>query len=76
MQDDKDRVNASTTVNFDGFISLVDPKKSWVAKWCRVDALTQGCYAIKVHGDLPPEIEDILQDIDARNIGKLSQQEH
>jgi RNA polymerase subunit RPABC4/transcription elongation factor Spt4 len=35
MKGSPDRIQACTTTHFDGCISVVDPEKSWVARWQR-----------------------------------------
>jgi RNA polymerase subunit RPABC4/transcription elongation factor Spt4 len=37
-----------TTTSYNGFISLIRPAKSWVAKWNEVNNRVMGIYAIKV----------------------------
>jgi transcription elongation factor SPT4 len=39
----------------------MEPSKSWVARWQRVDKLTKGMYAIRVTGRLSPAVEDQLK---------------
>ncbi|KAI5173455.1 transcription elongation factor SPT4 [Pancytospora epiphaga] len=41
-----------TSSSFKGSIGLVDPKKSWVAKWHRLDGYVPGSYAMIVEGEL------------------------
>lgn len=40
----------ATSQVFEGLITLVDPKTSWVAKWQRLDGYYPGVYAVKVVG--------------------------
>jgi transcription elongation factor SPT4 len=47
---------------FEGLITIADPKKSWVAKWQRLDKYVQGMYAMKVSGQLPDDIRMMLED--------------
>ena len=75
LQDNKDKIKAATTAAFDGFIALADPANSWLARWCRIDNLYPGCYASRVHEDVSPEIDDLILELNLRNIGKLSQQD-
>ena len=76
MADNKSRINESTTVNFDGFVAVTNPQESWVARWCRVEKLFGGCYAVKVHGEVSQEVEGLIDEYQVRNIGKLSQKDH
>eukprot|EP00906_Rhabdomonas_costata_P018900 RCo027533 len=45
-----DRVEEWSTLNFEGLMSLIDPRSSWVARWKKSSDLLPGCYAITVHG--------------------------
>lgn len=38
MKNSGDRVTACTTTYYDGVIAVIDPEKSWVAKWQRTCA--------------------------------------
>lgn len=40
----------------------MDPKKSWVAKWQRVDGYVPGMYAVQVIGELPSSYVADLED--------------
>ena len=51
-----DSIDACTSSVYDGLITLVDPSKSWVAKWQRLDGYVKGVYATKVMGQLPDEL--------------------
>ena len=35
MKGSPDRIQACTTTHFDGTIAVIDPEKSWVARWQR-----------------------------------------
>ncbi|EQB60193.1 transcription elongation factor spt4 [Vairimorpha apis BRL 01] len=41
---------------FKGMIGLVEPDKSWVAKWQRINGLKKGLYALTVAGDVDEEV--------------------
>ncbi|KAJ3383989.1 transcription elongation factor spt4 [Lobulomyces angularis] len=62
LQGSNKRINSCTSGTFDGFIALMQPEKSWVAKWQRVDKFTKGLYAMRISGLLPEEIIDVLQE--------------
>jgi hypothetical protein len=47
---------------FEGLITLVDPAKSWVAKWQRLDGYVRGVYATKVSGQLPDDVRTTLEE--------------
>jgi len=42
-----------TTPTFYGMITMLDPDRSWVARWQRSERLARGCYAIQTIGALP-----------------------
>jgi len=60
-----DRVASCTTTAFDGLISMIDPEKSWVARWQRTDKFVKGIYAIRVTGSVPA---DVLEELEQRGI--------
>lgn len=45
-------LNLTTSFSFKGSISLLNPKKSWVAKWQRINNCVPGTYAMTVEGGL------------------------
>ncbi|KUI57902.1 Transcription elongation factor spt4 [Cytospora mali] len=51
-----DSIDACTSSVYEGLITLVDPSRSWVAKWQRLDGYVKGVYATKVMGQLPDEL--------------------
>ena len=53
---DRSRNTEAATSNvFSGQIYLLNPTKSWIAKWQRNKDCVPGFYAITVDGDLPDE---------------------
>ncbi|VDH95354.1 transcription elongation factor SPT4, partial [Mytilus galloprovincialis] len=56
LKNNRTAVYDCTSSNFDGFVALMDPKDSWVAKWQRAGGFVKGCYAISVTGRLPPGV--------------------
>ena len=49
MKGSPDRIQACTTTHFDGSIAVVDPEKSWVARWQRTSASS---YSFLCRGNL------------------------
>ena len=49
-----DSVAECTSQVYEGLITLVDPERSWVAKWQRLDGYVPGVYAVKVVGMVSP----------------------
>ena len=49
-----DSVQECTSQVYEGLITLVDPERSWVAKWQRLDGYVPGVYAVKVVGMVSP----------------------
>ncbi|KAJ7229091.1 transcription elongation factor SPT4 [Mycena pura] len=61
MKNSADRVTQCTTTSFDGLIAVIDPEKSWVAKWQRTSKYVRGLYAIRVRGRVPEDVEHELE---------------
>ncbi|KAI0269416.1 transcription initiation protein spt4 [Gloeopeniophorella convolvens] len=61
MKGSPDRIQACTTTQFDGTIALIDPEKSWVARWQRTNKYVRGVYAITVKGRVPEDVEAELE---------------
>ncbi|OQV23581.1 putative Transcription elongation factor SPT4 [Hypsibius exemplaris] len=55
MRGQREAVLDYTSANFDGFIAMMSPPQSWVAKWQRIDKFTPGMYAVSVSGTMPKE---------------------
>ena len=51
-----DTIAECTSQVFEGLITLANPKKSWVAKWQRLDNYVPGVYATKVSGVLSEDM--------------------
>lgn len=49
-----------TIGSYDGLIAIMNPARSWVSKWQRVDRFVSGMYAIRISGQLPDYITDQL----------------
>ncbi|KXH28154.1 transcription elongation factor spt-4 [Colletotrichum simmondsii] len=62
MAGSQDQIESCTSQVFEGLITLSNPKRSWVAKWQRLDNYVRGVYAIKVSGQLPDEIRNTLEE--------------
>ncbi|OQR76460.1 transcription elongation factor SPT4-like [Tropilaelaps mercedesae] len=53
MKSNREQVLSCTSTNFSGFIVLMHPEDSWVAKWQRSLNRLPGAYAVSVSGRLP-----------------------
>ena len=62
LTNSQDQIEACTSQVFEGVITLSNPNRSWVAKWQRLDGYVPGIYAIKVSGQLPDEIRQVIED--------------
>ncbi|KAG6888626.1 hypothetical protein C0995_006870 [Termitomyces sp. Mi166 len=65
MKGNSDRIASCTTTYFDGVIAVIDPEKSWVARWQRTAKYVRGMYAVRVKGRIP---EDVEQELEMRGI--------
>ncbi|KAL0095673.1 Spt4/RpoE2 zinc finger-domain-containing protein [Phycomyces blakesleeanus] len=61
MRKNIDRVMECTSSKFEGMITMMNPKESWVARWQRIDTYVVGLYAIRVYGRIPEDVEDVLE---------------
>jgi transcription elongation factor SPT4 len=58
-----DALDSCTSTVFEGLITIANPKKSWVARWQRLDSYVPGVYATKVSGSIPEDIRTgLLED--------------
>ncbi|KAI0852409.1 Spt4/RpoE2 zinc finger-domain-containing protein [Daldinia vernicosa] len=55
-------IEACTSSQFEGTAAYFQPRRSWVARWQRVDTFVPGTYAIKVNGSLPEDIKQAMED--------------
>jgi transcription elongation factor SPT4 len=62
LRGNNDAIQECTSQVFEGLISIVDERQSWVARWQRLDGYVPGTYAIKVTGTLPTETVASLED--------------
>ena len=64
MAEGSERVHECTSAYFTGFISLMEPESSWVARWLRSSQVKPGMYAIHVTGELPAADQEAMTESD------------
>ncbi|EJW02748.1 hypothetical protein EDEG_02857 [Edhazardia aedis USNM 41457] len=62
LKNNPDNVLDGTSETHRGLIGLVNPEKSWVAKWQRWSNKTSGAYCMIVEGELPDELISRLEE--------------
>lgn len=62
LKSSPDAIAECTSAQFEGVITMGDPKTSWVAKWMRLTEYVPAVYAVKVNGTLPREVVEALED--------------
>jgi transcription elongation factor SPT4 len=75
MKDDPEKIAECTTASFEGLMAMLQPEKSWVARWQFVQNFIPGVYAIKVKGEVSEQTERELAEAEVPNVGKMMQQE-
>ncbi|KAI0194128.1 Spt4/RpoE2 zinc finger-domain-containing protein [Xylaria flabelliformis] len=60
LRGNSDGLESCTSTVFEGLITVANPKRSWVAKWQRIENFVPGVYATKVSGSIPEDIRNGL----------------
>lgn len=70
-----DAVNECTSSNFNGTLALMNPERSWVGKWQRLEGYVPGIYAVQVIGTLPEEVMDSVRSAGMRYVPRDGRKE-
>jgi transcription elongation factor SPT4 len=50
---------------------MIQPRRSWVAKWQRFTDYHPGIYCVSMHGDLPEIVDKFLEERKIQNLSKI-----
>jgi len=70
-----DSVSECTSSNYNGMIALMNPEKSWVGKWQRLEGYVPGMYAVQVIGSLPDDVIDAVRSAGLRYVPRDGRKE-
>jgi transcription elongation factor SPT4 len=71
IREDKERVLTTTSSRVSGFIAMMDPSKSWVARYQRLQpSFVPGVYAVSVKGALTEDVAELLDEANYQYVSR------
>eukprot|EP01070_Trichotokara_eunicae_P008186 Trichotokara_eunicae@DN5670_c0_g1_i1.p2 len=58
LEGNRESIFECTTASFNGWIVLMKPEGSWVARYNALTTNVPGCYAVTANGELPESLRD------------------